>query len=83
MKTAIFWEQESWGGVDTHLLTLLKYWKNNEDELVLFSNIDNQGLKRIDKDLMKLQNLSIVKYHSLFFNKSNYAFVNKFISVGC
>jgi glycosyltransferase involved in cell wall biosynthesis len=81
MKTAIFWEQESWGGVDTHLLTLLKYWKNNEDELVLFSNIDNQGLKRIDKDLMKLQNLSIVKYHSLFFNKSNYAFVNKFKSL--
>jgi glycosyltransferase involved in cell wall biosynthesis len=81
MKTAIFWEQESWGGVDTHLLTLLKYWEKNEDELVLFSNINNLGLERIHNDLLKLPNLSIVKYHSIFFNKSKYSFFNKLKSL--
>jgi glycosyltransferase involved in cell wall biosynthesis len=80
MKIAIFWEQESWGGVDTHILTLLKHWERS-DELVLFSNNGNLGLERISHDLLKVSNLSIIKYHSPFIKKSKYSFFNKLKSL--
>jgi glycosyltransferase involved in cell wall biosynthesis len=80
MKIAIFWEQESWGGVDTHILTLLKHWERS-DELVLFSNNGNLGLERISHDLLKVPNLSIINYDSSFINKSKYSFFNKLKSL--
>ncbi len=76
MKIAIWWEQESWGGVDTHILTLLKYWSKS-DELFLFSNIGNLGMDRISDDLLKISNLSVINYRSHFTNKNKYSSVNK------
>lgn len=47
MRIAIWWDQESWGGVDTHLLTLLRNWPSCDDRVVLFHNQTNQGAHRI------------------------------------
>jgi glycosyltransferase involved in cell wall biosynthesis len=46
MKIAIWWQQESWGGVDTHLATLLGSWPE-PDEFTIFHNASNVGLARI------------------------------------
>lgn len=58
MKIAILWEQESWGGVDTHLLELLETWPNKDDEFVLLYNHGNEGYDRIKSDLEQLNNLT-------------------------
>jgi glycosyltransferase involved in cell wall biosynthesis len=46
MNIAIWWQQESWGGVDTHLATLLDAWPG-PDTFTIFHNGANPGLKRI------------------------------------
>lgn len=48
MKIAIWWQQESWGGVDTHLAALLGAWPGSDDTFTIFHNGANPGLKRID-----------------------------------
>lgn len=52
MRLLIYWEQESWGGVDTHLLELLHTWPEQNDEIVLMVNEGNQGFERL-KDQFK------------------------------
>jgi len=59
MKIAIYWEQYSWGGVDSQLLTLLSSWPVKEDHFVLHYNKGNQGLARIKGDIEKLHNVSL------------------------
>jgi glycosyltransferase involved in cell wall biosynthesis len=68
MNIAIFWEQPSWGGVDEHIVTLLKNWNEKSDNITLFSNEDNQGLARIKHRLMKLDTVSVVTYNPIFTN---------------
>lgn len=80
MKIAIWWEQELWGGVDTHILTLLKNWNKN-DELVLFSNSNNIGMKRIYGDLLEISNLSIITFNSSLLQNNKYKFINKLTSL--
>lgn len=46
MRIAVWWEQESWGGVDTHLATLLGAWPA-ADRFTIFHNATNPGVKRI------------------------------------
>ena len=46
MRIAVWWEQESWGGVDTHLATLLGAWQA-ADRFTIFHNAANPGVKRI------------------------------------
>lgn len=57
MNIVIFWEQESWGGVDTHLLELLKSWPDSEDRFVLLYNKSSEGYKRIEEHLRTIPNL--------------------------
>lgn len=47
MRIAIWWQQEAWGGVDTHLGALLGAWPTG-DEFTIFHNSGNPGLKRIE-----------------------------------
>ncbi|NCW89912.1 MAG: glycosyltransferase, partial [Rhodocyclales bacterium] len=47
MKIAIWWQQESWGGVDTHLATMLGAWPDPDDKFTIFHNYGNPGLQRI------------------------------------
>lgn len=46
MKIAIWWQQESWGGVDTHLALLLAAWPA-ADTFTIFHNTSNPGVQRI------------------------------------
>jgi glycosyltransferase involved in cell wall biosynthesis len=62
MRVAIWWEQDSWGGVDSHLLTLLSNWPDKNDQFVIFFNSDNQGMKRIAPALEQLSMVSMVSF---------------------
>ncbi|MDP1773822.1 MAG: glycosyltransferase family 4 protein [Methylobacter sp.] len=62
MRIAIWWEQDSWGGVDTHLLTLLRNWPDKNDQFVIFFNSDNQGMMRISPALEQLKMVSVVPF---------------------
>lgn len=46
MNIAIWWEQESWGGVDAHLAALLGAWPGH-DSFTIFHNVSNPGVQRI------------------------------------
>lgn len=62
MRVAIWWEQDSWGGVDTHLLTLLRNWPDNADQFVIFHNRGNQGAARIAASLKRLGGVTLVPF---------------------
>ena len=46
MKILIFWEQEYYGGVDTHIYELLRTWPNKKDEITILTNLENRGIKK-------------------------------------
>jgi glycosyltransferase involved in cell wall biosynthesis len=81
MKIAIFWEQNSWGGVDTHIITLLKYWKNNNDDIHLFVNVNNLGYQRIKKDIDKISNVSVIQFSSNLIINSNEIFLIRLFKI--
>ncbi len=62
MRIAVWWEQDSWGGVDTHLLTLLRNWPDKGDRFVVFSNSGNQGMKRISAELTRLDQVALLSF---------------------
>lgn len=68
MKIVIFWEQEEYGGTDTHLLELLLNWPNKKDQIVVLSNFQNSGLSRIEKKLLRKKNIKINKFNSFSYN---------------
>ena len=79
MKILIFWEQVEWGGVDTHLLELIKNWPNKNDTFTILTNKNNEGLKRIKEEIVKcnvkINYFRIFSYSSLvgyFINKKSY-----------
>jgi len=69
MRIAIYWEQDSWGGVDTHLLTLLRDWPAATDEFVVFFNRGNLGLERIKAELSALPNVQLREVVSFSYNE--------------
>jgi glycosyltransferase involved in cell wall biosynthesis len=62
MRIAIWWEQNSLGGVDAHLLTLLKNWPDQDDQFVIFYNSDSPGMRHISSVLEKLGTVNIVPF---------------------
>lgn len=69
MKIAIYWEQHEWGGVDSHLLTLLSTWPESTDEFVLFYNKGNIGFNRIKPELNRLGNIKTSAISSFSYNE--------------
>lgn len=69
MRVVIYWEQESWGGVDAHLQELLSTWPDLGDEFVLLYNEGNQGFTRIQHDLAQIPNLRCVSVASCAHNE--------------
>ena len=59
MRIAIWWQQESWGGVDTHLAALLDGWPAKGDSFTVFHNSANPGLARI-ADALRARNVKTV-----------------------
>ena len=45
----IIWDQHLWGGVDSHLAYLLNSRAFEKIDVTIFTNIDNQGLLRLEK----------------------------------
>lgn len=62
MRIAIWWEQDAWGGVDTHLLTLLRNWPDKTDQFVIFYNRGNQGMARIAASLKQLDGVALAPF---------------------
>lgn len=75
MRILIYFEQFSWGGVDTHLLTLLREWPEKKDEIIVLSNAGNAGFSRIKAKLNKLKYVHAIEMntfsHSIFMNALN------------
>jgi glycosyltransferase involved in cell wall biosynthesis len=69
MNIAIYWEQELWGGVDTHLLELLKGWPESNDYFTLFYNSGNPGFQRIQEELVCIPNLRSISVNSHSYNQ--------------
>lgn len=63
MKIGIHWVQFEAGGVDTHLLSMIKNWPN-DDHFILFHNKNNEGLKRISAELGKYE-VELVAFPSI------------------
>lgn len=68
MRILIYWEQESWGGVDSHLLELLTTWPVASDQFVLCYNQGNQGFERIRSELECIPNVRCVEVVSCSHN---------------
>ncbi len=71
MRILIYWEQESWGGVDTHLLELLSTWPVPDDEIVLMVNKGNRGFARLRESFAKLPYVRCVEVVSWSHNELN------------
>jgi len=67
----IYWEQESWGGVDTHLLELLSTWPVVSDQFVLMVNKGNRGFARLRERFELLPNVRCVEVTSYSHNELN------------
>jgi glycosyltransferase involved in cell wall biosynthesis len=66
MRILIYWEQESWGGVDVQLLELLSTWHVHDDEFVLVVNKGNTGFERLQSKFESIKNVhcEIIKSYS-------------------
>ncbi len=74
MRILIYWEQEMWGGVDTHLLALLSSWPSAEDEFVLMVNEGNAGFERLRESFLGLPHMRCVVVPSYSHNELNRRF---------
>ncbi len=69
MKIAIYWEQSSWGGVDTQLLALLRSWPSDSDSFVIYYNKGNSGLERIRSEVEALKDVALKELVSWSYNE--------------
>jgi glycosyltransferase involved in cell wall biosynthesis len=71
MRILIYWEQCSWGGVDTHLLELLQTWPVGEDEFLVLVNEGNLGFTRMKAQFESLSNVRCESFCSYSHNELN------------
>jgi len=79
MKIAIYWIQKDSGGVDTQLINMLKYWPDQSDQFIIFTNQDNLGFLSIRSDIDELKNVSVIKVRSEYLVKNKIVKLVKFI----
>mgnify|MGYP001193352500 CR=1 FL=1 len=73
MKILIFWEQDYYGGVDTHLYELLRTWPNKKDQITILTNQENGAVKKFEESLKIFpNNLKIKKFNSFSYNIINF-----------
>ena len=70
MVITIFLDNDKFGGVDTHLQTLLDHWPNNQDKFILLHNRNNIGIELFKKALPKNNNISFISYRKYFLLES-------------
>jgi glycosyltransferase involved in cell wall biosynthesis len=66
MVITIFLDNDKFGGVDTHLQTLLDHWPNNQDKFILLHNRNNIGIELFKKALPKKNDISFISYRKYF-----------------
>lgn len=71
MRILVYWEQESWGGVDTHLLEMLRTWPVRDDEIVLLANEGNLGFDRLRDRFESLPHVRCESFRSYSHNELN------------
>jgi glycosyltransferase involved in cell wall biosynthesis len=71
MRVLVYWEQDSWGGVDSHLLELLSTWPQGHDEFVLMVNTGNAGFQRMKDQFQALLHVKCVEVSSYSHNELN------------
>lgn len=71
MRILIYWEQESWGGVDNHLYELLSSWPSKKDKFVLMVNRGNAGFARLKTQFTSLGNVEYIEVSSYSYNEVN------------
>ena len=64
MKIAIYWMSKDYGGVDTHMLMLLRYWPVKEDIFLLYVNKDNLSFDAIKSKINEIPNIEIIEVNS-------------------
>lgn len=73
MKILIFWEQDYYGGVDKHLIELLKTWPNKSDQITVLTNEENEAASSFTKKNGFLhKKLKVVKFKSFSHNIINF-----------
>jgi len=80
MRIAVYWESELWGGSDSHLLTLLKNWPDQNDRFTILYNRNNQGHERISEDLQNLKYVKSVAFSPVFDIVAKHNFINNFVA---
>ena len=63
MLIGIYLEEYQVGGVDYHLISLVKDWPNSNDRFLLFTNHDSQGLK-YNKDIFESIGIKVKVFKS-------------------
>ena len=76
MKILIFWEQDYYGGVDTHIYELLRTWPNKKDEITILTNLENKGIKKFYTTKHLFKNVKIEKFNSFSHNIINIEILN-------
>ena len=69
----IFHHQYSYGGVDTHLIHLLNSWPNKNDNFIIISNHDNEGLIALKKNI-QFKNVKYLFINELKASQKNFLF---------
>lgn len=64
-KILIYYEQKSYGGVDTHLAQLINNWPECNDRIIIVSNRENVGLEFFEKQL-KIPVFKVIKIDGVF-----------------
>ena len=72
----ILWESDQWGGVDTYLYNLINTEAFSKINVVIFTNKNNLGAKRL------LKNFKNKKVNFIYFNSLNtFTFNNIFFKI--
>ena len=67
-KILIYYEQEGYGGVDTHMAHLVNHWPEPDDEIFIVSNPGNEGLEYLESQLRNFK-VRIIKINNIFHNQ--------------
>jgi len=75
----IIWDQNSWGGVDSHLAYLINTEAFRDIDITIYSNKENQGIQRLKKLLRK--DVKFINFKNIINPKINNFILKKIIFI--
>jgi glycosyltransferase involved in cell wall biosynthesis len=79
MIIAFYYEQNDYGGVDTHMAHLFNHWPSNDDQFLVLSNPNNDGIVYL-KSMLKKSNVKFFEINDGIFSKNGIC-GNKFLKL--